>query len=308
MLLFERKKQDARAGNDRRSESRSYGGFAVAAPAGAAVYGIPLERIQPNPSQPRRIFSEATIASLADSIRQYGLIQPVTVRPSGLVGGEPLYEIVEGERRFRAAKLLGLREIPCVIVNTDSRRSAEIALTENVVREDLNMFEEANAIASLIEIYSLSRAEVAKKLSCSEEEVGRKLSVLRLSQEERAAVISNSLSRRHVAAILRLKSDEQRRMALKRICSEGMGGEATEQFVTRILEGEPSDAGRAGEAREGKQILVLHDVRLFFNTLDRAIEVMRGAGVNVQTERTDRKEETEILIRIPTVPPKPKAS
>ncbi len=308
MLLFERKKQDARAGNDRRPESRSYGGFAVAAPAGAAVYGIPLERIQPNPSQPRRIFSEATIASLADSIRQYGLIQPVTVRPSGLVGGEPLYEIVEGERRFRAARLLGLREIPCIIVNTDSRRSAEIALTENVVREDLNMFEEANAIASLIDIYSLSRAEVARKLSCSEEEVGRKLSVLRLSQEERAAVISNSLSRRHVAALLRLKSDEQRRMALKRICSEGMGGEATEQFVTRILEGEPSDAGRAAEGKEGRQILVLHDVRLFFNTLDRAIEVMRGAGVNVQTERTDRKEETEILIRIPTVPPKPKAS
>ncbi|MBQ2117916.1 MAG: ParB/RepB/Spo0J family partition protein [Clostridia bacterium] len=308
MLLFERKKQDERPEETRRQEGRSYGGFAVAAPAGAAVFGIPLERIQPNPSQPRRIFSEAAIASLADSIRQYGLIQPVTVRPSGLGGPDPCYEIVEGERRFRAAKLLGLREIPCIIVNADSRRSAEIALAENVVREDLNMFEEANAIASLMDIYSLSRMDVAKKLSCSEEEVGRRLSVLRLSQEERAAVISNCLSRRHVAALLRLKSDEQRRMALKRICSEGMGGEATEQFVSRILEGAPSDTERAKEAREGKQILVLHDVRLFFNTLDRAIEVMRGAGVNVQTERTDHKGETEILIRIPTVPPKPKAS
>ena len=283
-----------------RGTGSQYGGYSVAAPAGAAIYGIAIEKIQPNPSQPRRVFTDDSINALADSIRQYGLIQPVVVRScyGSFPDGEGMqYELVEGERRLRAAKLLGLREMPCIIINTDSRRSAEIALTENIQREQLNMFDEANAIMSMMDIYSLSRGEMAKKLACNEEDIAKKLELLRLSPEEKAAVISNKLTERHVSALLRLKSEERRRSAIKQVIGEGMSAEGTERLVASIL-----DPKTESHPISGKQVVLMRDVKAFFNTLDRAVEVMKNAGIDVRTERTDKSTETEIVIRIPNTP------
>ena len=199
--------------------TRKYGGYSVAAPAGTAVYGIDIDKIQPNPSQPRRTFTEESITSLAESIRQYGIIQPVVIRCC--LGGEGgcVYELIEGERRLRAARRLGLREMPCIIVNTDSRRSAEIALTENIQREQLNMFDEANAIASFMDIYGLSASEMAKRLSCPKELILKKLSLLKLSPEEKAVISASKLTERHIHALLSIESEEARRAILKRVAS-----------------------------------------------------------------------------------------
>lgn len=273
-----------------------YGGFQVAAPAGAAVYGIPPEKIQPNPSQPRRLFTEESINALADSIRRYGLIQPVVVRCCGS-NGDPQYELVEGERRLRAARLLGLREMPCLIIQTDSRASAEIALTENIQREQLTQFDEAAAISSFMEIYSFSVAEMAERLSCREEEITRKLDLLRFSPEERAAIITNGLSPRHTTALLRIPTEEMRRVLLRRTIEEGLSAEALENAANAAV-----SAKEEGAAKGGRSVCVMRDLKAFFNTLDRAVEVMRNAGVDIRVERTERKTETELHIRIPNQP------
>lgn len=282
--------------------TRQYGGYAVAAPAGAAIYGIDIDRIQPNPSQPRRLFTEDSINSLSESIKQYGIIQPVVVRCclGGNENGGCVYELVEGERRLRAAKRLGLREMPCIIINTDSRRSAEIALTENLQREQLNMFDEANAIGSFMEIYGLSASDMAKKLSCTKENIQQKLALLRLSPEEKAAVITNRLTERHIRSLLTVESEEVRRGLLKRVINEGLTAEGTEQLVANSKH---EIAERPAE-RLGKQVVLMRDVKAFFNTLERSVDVMRHAGVDVKVEKTDKEFETEVLIRIPNAPKK----
>ena len=296
MKLFEKKVKSPPI--TEAEKTRQYGGYAVAAPAGAAIYGIDIERIQPNPSQPRRMFTEESISSLAESIRQYGIIQPVVVRCCYGADGVSTYELVEGERRLRAARRLGLREMPCMIINSDSRRSAEIALTENLQREQLNMFDEANAISSFMDIYRYSSADMAKKLAISEERLTKKLAVLRLSPEERAAVITNKLTERHVHALLSLQGEELRRTALKRVIGEGMTAEGTEALAISL---EKQEADKSAE-RMGKQVVLMRDVKAFFNTLDRSVDVMRHAGVDVKVEKTDKEFETEVIIRIQNTP------
>ena len=278
--------------------SRQYGGYAVAAPAGAAIYGIDIDKIQPNPSQPRRMFTEESICSLAESIKQYGIIQPVVVRCCYGTDGGSVYELVEGERRLRAARRLGLREMPCMIINSDSRRSAEIALTENLQREQLNMFDEANAIASFMDIYRYSAAEMAKKLAISEDKLAKKLALLRLSPEERAAVITNKLTERHVHALLSISGEEARRAALKRVIGEGMTAESTENLAFSLQKQESEKPSE----RMGKQVVLMRDVKAFFNTLDRSVDVMPHAGVDVKVEKTDKEFETEVIIRIQNTP------
>jgi ParB family chromosome partitioning protein len=284
--------------------ARKYGGYSVAAPAGAAVYGIDVDKIHPNPSQPRRTFTEESITSLAESIKQYGIIQPVVVRCC--LGGEGgcVYELIEGERRLRAAKKLGLREMPCIIANTDSRRSAEIALTENIQREQLNIFDEANAISSFMEIYGLSAAEMAKRLSCPKETILKKLALLRLSPEEKAVINSAKLTERHVMSLLSIESEEARRAILKRVASEGASAEATENMVSNAKRESAEQKTEPPAERLGKQVVLMRDVKAFFNTLDRSVDVMRQAGVDVKVEKTDKDHETEILIRIPNAPRK----
>lgn len=298
------KSNKKRENTQRKDGTRKYGGYSVAAPAGTAVYGIDVEKIQPNPSQPRRTFTEESITALAESIKQYGIIQPVVVR-CGMAGeGGYAYELIEGERRLRAAKRLGLREMPCIIVNTDSRRSAEIALTENIQREQLNIFDEANAIASFMDIYGLNASEMAKRLSCPKETITKKLALLKLSPEERAVITGAKLTERHVMSLLSIESEETRRAILKRVASEGASAEATESMVNSAQSTEKDRTEEKTAEKLGKQVILMRDVKAFFNTLDRSVDVMRQAGVDVKVEKTDKDYETEVLIRIPTTPRK----
>ncbi|MBR6045348.1 MAG: ParB/RepB/Spo0J family partition protein [Ruminococcus sp.] len=257
-------------------------------PVLARVVEIPVSRISPNPDQPRRHFSADSLSGLAKSISQDGIVQPLTVRENG-----EGYTLVSGERRLRAAKLAGCRTVPCVVVHISDKRSAVVALVENIQRAELDCFEEAEAIASLIELYSMSRDEVCVRLGLAQSTVSNKLRLLRFSEEERRLIAENSLSERHARALLRLTDDSLRREALEHVIAEKLSVAQTEKYISELT----SEHKRIQSYR--RRSAVLGDVRLFANTVDKAVKVMKLAGVDATLDRTEHDGVIEFRITIP---------
>ena len=189
---------------------------------------IPLEHIVPNPHQPRRDFDPAALAELADSIRQYGVLQPATVRTRGRD-----YELVAGERRFRAAKLAGLKELPCLIAQVGEEDSALLALMENLQRRDLNYMEEAAAIAQLVQRWGLSQEEAARKLGKSQSAVANKLRLLRLPGTVVELLQQGDLSERHARALVPLSPALQEKAA-DTILKSDLSVRQTELLVKKL--------------------------------------------------------------------------
>lgn len=262
-----------------------------------APFLVEVDKIFSNPSQPRRVFDDEAIHRLAESIRRYGIIQPLTVREKeSFSGNKRFYELVAGERRLRAAKLLKLRQVPCVVVRADSCRSAEMAIIENLMREDLNLFEQAGALAALIGTYNLTQEQIAKSLCCSQSYVANKLRLLNFSRAHRELILKGGLTERHARALLRVRPEEERGRLLKTVIARGLNVARTEELVEKYLT----------EAKEAKppvpdkgQRVMLRDVKLFYNSVKRAVDLIRGAGVDVQTRQTELEDATEITIRIP---------
>lgn len=226
------------------------------------VQYIPLARLRPNPQQPRRRFDEAALRELADSIRAYGILQPLTVRRV-----EDGYQLIAGERRMRAAAMAGLREVPCLVAQVDEQDAGMLALIENLQRRDLDCFEEAAAIARLISRYGLSQEQAAEKLGKSQSAVANKLRLLRLSDEE------------------------ARLSALAEIVRRQMNVARTEEYVEQLLAEKPVPARSA--------TYIIKDVRLFLNSIDRSFQLMRQSGVNADLGRRDTDSEILLTIRIP---------
>lgn len=262
---------------------------------GTMVRMLDCAAISPNPAQPRKHFEDESMIRLADSIRQYGILQPLTVRRIAADSGRPAYEIIAGERRFRAARMLGMNEIPCLVIDVDERRSAELALIENLQREDLNIFEQAAAIASLIDIYHLTQEQAAQHLSMSQSYVANKLRILRLTVPERELILKAGLTERHARALLKICDDELRASALQTIAARGMNVSSAEEYIDRIC----SEAGR--EREKSKHKFILKDIRLLYNSVDRAVELCRQAGIDVISDRRDVGDGVELTIRIPNI-------
>ncbi|MBE6587630.1 MAG: ParB/RepB/Spo0J family partition protein [Ruminococcaceae bacterium] len=259
------------------------------------IFMLEVDSIVPNPAQPRRFFTDDAILRLADSIRIHGIIQPLCVRKPDADTG--VFELVAGERRLRAAKRIGMREVPCVMVEADSEESAHMAIVENIQREDLNMFEQAEAISTLMKVHCLTQEKIAQKLSCSQSYVANKLRLLRLDGEEREEILESGLSERHARALLRLKDADRRRQALKAVIRREMNVAAAEEYIDRLLEEEKRE--KAKEKQERQTRIVIKDVKLLYNTIDRAVETVRLSGIDVQTLRRENARDTEIVIRIP---------
>ena len=204
----------------------------TADPSLRGVESIKISAIRPNPSQPRVTFEPASLSALADSIAQHGIIQPLTVRRTDRLGE---YELVAGERRLRAASIAGLSEVPCIVCEIDRRRSAYLAIIENIQRSDLDMFEEAAAIFSLSSEHGMTQGEIARILSCSQSSVANKLRLLRLSDAERKLITENSLTERHARAFLRLSDPERRLHAISLAVRGKMNVAATEELVEAML-------------------------------------------------------------------------
>lgn len=249
---------------------------------------IPLERIVPNPHQPRRDFDPEGLSELADSIRQYGVLQPATVRTRGRD-----YELVAGERRLRAAKMAGLRELPCLIAQVGEEDSALLALMENLQRRDLDCWEEAQAIARLISRYGLSQEEAARRLGRAQPTVANKLRLLRLPEDVRALLRENGLTERHARALLRLQDPEVQRRAAGDMVRRGMNVAQAEAYVEKLLQSAQVTPPR------GRSTYIIKDVRLFLNSVDRGLHLMRQAGVDAGWNRQDTDREILLTIRIP---------
>ena len=250
------------------------------------VLFLPVGSISPNPDQPRRVFSQPELEELAASIRALGVLQPLTVRRR-----EDGWELVAGERRLRAAKLAGLRQVPCLSVQVDSQSSSLLALVENVQRRDLDFWEEALALRQILDTYHLSQEELARRVGRSQSAVANKLRLLKLPDEALALLRAHGATERHARALLRLDSPERQLEAAEQVTARGLTVAQTEALVEQLLGDSPR--------RRKKPTFILKDVRLFLNTLSRSLELVRSAGVDARCRRQDTDDEILLTIRIP---------
>lgn len=244
--------------------------------------------ILPNPAQPRRVFSEGPLRELSESIREYGVLQPLVVRK--VDGG---WELVAGERRLRAARLAGLERVPCVEVEADDRRSSVLALIENIQRRDLDFVEQAEGIKRLIDTYQFSQEEAAARLGLSQSAVANKLRVLRLDAKALGMLRRAGCGERHARALLKLESAEMQQSAAATVVERGLNVADTEALVERMLAGKPE------HRLKRKRIFVLKDVRIFLNTVREAVGLMRTAGLDASADEREEGDELIVTVRIP---------
>lgn len=249
---------------------------------------IPTADIQPNPQQPRRDFPLDKLVELAQSISENGILQPLTIT---MESGAPV--LVAGERRLRAARIAGLARVPCVEVTAEARRRQVLTLVENLQREDMNCFEVAQGIRDLIDTYELTQTEAAQQLGYSQAAVANKLRLLRLPAEVRDQLVAAGMTERHARALLRLENRTLREAALARIVGERLTVAQTERMVEDMLN---------GRARRRAARPLVKDVRIFFNTMNHALDIMRRGGIDAQSRRLDGEDYIEYVVRIPKTP------
>lgn len=252
------------------------------------VWMIPTADIQPNPQQPRQEFPLDKLVELAQSISENGILQPLTIT---MESGVPV--LIAGERRLRAARIAGLARVPCVEVAVEDRRRQVLTLVENLQREDMNCFEVAQGIRDLIDNYELTQTEAAQQLGYSQAAVANKLRLLRLSPEIRARLVAAGMTERHARALLRLENRAQREAALARMIGERLTVAQSERLVEDMMN---------GRARRRNTRPLVRDVRVFFNTMNHALDIMRRGGIDAQSRRQDNEDYIEYVVRIPKTP------
>lgn len=254
------------------------------------IIEIPIIKIRPNKAQPRRLFDEDELVSLSRSIKENGILQPLTVKRAS----QTEYELIAGERRLRASVMAGLKKVPCIIVRCSDKESAIFALLENLQRSDLGFFEEARGISKLIKKYGLTQEEAAIKLGKTQSTIANKLRLLKLTYEEQEWIINAGLTERHARALLRLKNEEVRREALSRIESQNLNTQQTENLIGIMLNNAPKNTKTTGHSKA-----VIKDVRIFVNTINKAVDTMRLAGIDAKSEKTENNNFIEYTIQIP---------
>lgn len=248
---------------------------------------IRTTQISRNPYQPRKYFEPEAINQLAESIRLYGVLNPLTVRRTG-----DGYELIAGERRLRAARAAGLSEVPCLIMSASEEDSSAIALVENLQRRDLDFFEEAAGYRQLIDRYGLTQEEAARKVGKTQSAVANKLRLLKLSPENMRMIRDGGLTERHARSILRLPTEEARRAATAAIIEHQWNVSRTEQYIDRLLTA-------PAEHPAGTMRRLIKDVRLFLNTVDKAVGMMKESGVQTSYEKEEREDGILVKILIP---------
>ncbi len=257
---------------------------------------IPQGDILPNPNQPRRRFDYDELEGLAQSIRANGILQPLLVRQ--LNDGK--YELVAGERRLRAARLVGLTKVPCIVNEISESESAVFAVLENLQRSNLDYFEEAEAIALLMSDYRLSQEELCKKLGKAQSTISNKLRLLKLSEEMRYRISRAGLTERHARTLLSITDEVQRARALSIIIDRHLTVSESESLVEQML--------RKNEAPKRQMLKGFKDIRIFINTLNNAVDTIRRAGIDADSVKTETDEYVEYIVRIPKLDDRPMAS
>jgi len=242
--------------------------------------------IKPNPQQPRVRFDYNELEGLACSIRANGMLQPINVR--ALANGD--FELISGERRLRAARMIGMNTIPCIVMNVSDQQSALFAIIENIQREDLDFFEEAVAIERLMTEYGLTRDEISEKLGKTQSTLSNKLRLLRLPEEIRDKISCAGLSERHARALLTLPDNSTRKRVLDIVIERHLTVAETERLI--------ADVQNRRKAPRKPYTKVYKDMRIFLNTLNHAVDAIRKAGIEADTAKSETDEYFEYVIRI----------
>ena len=249
---------------------------------------MPIDEIVPNPFQPRKKFNEAALADLAASIGEFGIIQPLVVRQI-----ENSFELVAGERRLRASKLAGLKEVPVVIKMLTDKETAEIAMIENLQREDLHFMEEAAGFAQLLENFGFTQEELAGRMSKSQSTIANKLRLLKLSEAVCQRIFDDKITERHARALLRLPSEALQLQALQLIADKSLNVRDTEALIQKMLD----DTAKGKEKK--KVIGLVRDVRIFINTIDQMANQMKQSGFRVKVQQEQSEDSITIKMVIP---------
>lgn len=256
-----------------------------------AIINIPLDRIAPNPYQPRKEFSGSSLEELAASIKEYGVLQPINVRKIGENG----FELVSGERRLRASKLAGKSEIPAVVIEVVEQDSAVIALIENLQREDLNFMEEAEGYHNLINDHGMTQEELARKVGKKQSTIANKLRLLKLNNNIKKTILENELTERHARALLKLPEDNLQEKALQNIVKKALNVKRTEELVEKMLD----EVAAAGDEPKKGRIKGKMHYNIYINTIKNAYKEILKAGCKVEYGQVDKGEFIEVTVRIP---------
>nr|WP_321315711.1 nucleoid occlusion protein [uncultured Ligilactobacillus sp.] len=251
------------------------------------VEKIEIKQIIPNRFQPRQVFSQQKITELAETIKEHGLLQPIVLREYE----ENKYEIIAGERRFRAIKYLGWSEVPAIVKTMSDNESASMAVIENLQREELTAIEEAQAYQQLLELNRLTQAELAEQLGKSQSFIANKLRLLKLSQPVQQALLDRKISERHGRALVRL-NEEQQKQVLKEILNQHLSVKETEKKVNRLIvpRMKPKKLKIKGVSK---------DVRLAVNTIKQSVKMVKDTGIKVNVEEETTDDVQKIIIEIP---------
>ena len=245
------------------------------------VVFLPVGTIRPNPAQPRRVFRPESLDELAESIRQHGILQPLSVRRA-----DGSYELIAGERRLRAACQAGLTEVPCIIMRMDDKESGMAAMVENLQRQDLDFIEEAMGISRLMSQFRMSQEQVARLLGKSQSAVANKLRILRHSQTVLLALREAGLTERHARALLKLDDDTQKLTAIGAIARQSMSVARTEKYIETLLCSPQDKPQRA-------------NVGLFLNNLTQSLQKIQLSGIPAVSERKETDSQIVLTITIP---------
>lgn len=252
------------------------------------VKKIPVADIVPNRFQPRTIFDESKIEELARTIHTHGIIQPIVVRETG--AGH--FEIIAGERRFRAVQMLGWVEVPAIIKNLNDTETASVALIENLQREELTPIEEAMAYGKLLEIHNLTQEALAQRLGKGQSTVANKLRLLKLPEEVQEGLLQKRITERHARALIPLKNPEKQVQLLKLIIEKNLNVKQTEEEVVKMLTKEVPKP-------KARRRAISKDMRIAFNTIRQSLSMVEDSGIKLDSKEEEFDEFYQITIRIP---------
>lgn len=255
------------------------------------IKNIPISSIKPNPYQPRKDFNRRSLEELSQSIKTYGLIQPISVRRLC----DESYELVAGERRLRASEIAELEKIPAIIVNYKDQDSAMVALIENLQREDLTFIEEAEGYFNLINDHNFTQQELAQKLGKSQSTIANKLRILKLPEDIKKTLVQNNLTERHARALLRLPDEKLKMMVAEKIVKDDLTVKKTEKIIENILD----DLTKDDEEKHSQNIKGLINIKIYVNTLKSAFKAIKDNCTNAKYSEKDMGDYVEVVVQIP---------
>jgi ParB family chromosome partitioning protein len=254
------------------------------------IVNLDVNKIIPNKNQPRKSFDDKALEELSQSIKSYGIIQPITVRKIY----DDIYEIIAGERRYKAAKMLKMNSIPAVVIEVKDEESAAMALIENLQREDLDFVEEAVAYERLIEDFGINQTQLAEKLGKSQSTIANKMRILKLPEKVKQRLISGRLTERHARALLKIQDEELLLDIIEKIIKKDLNVSATEKLVKSILEDEDFK-----KTRDKRYIRNFINYKIYINTIKNAYNEIVKTGINAKYEQEESEEFIELKIKIP---------